>query len=277
MDRTGISPSPNFPISSSPNDDRLTALADWLAAPENPFVARNFANRVWARLMGRGLVDPVDDFRSSNPPSHPDLLDALARDFAEGGCRLKPLMRRILTSRAYQRSARPTRQNLADVRFYSHYPVRRLGAEQLLDAVSAVTGVPERFGGVPAGTRAIALPDNLHGSYFLETFGRPARLAVCECERDGEPNLTQTLHLLNGSYLQTKIGAENGRIATMMRAGATVPGILQTLYQAAFARLPSERERETALALIAEAPTPREGLEDLLWTLLNSREFLLNH
>lgn len=273
----GTSPWRRLQPVSPHGDERTTALAEWLAAADNPFVARNFVNRIWARLMGRGLVEPVDDFRASNPPTHPELLAELGRDFAAHGFRLKHLMKRILTSRAYQLSARPTRSNAADDRFYSRYYVRRLGAEQLQDALSAVTALPERFGGVPAGTRAIALPDNLHGSYFLETFGRPARVAVCECERDSEPNLTQTLHLLNSSFLQERISADNGRIATMLRLGVTVSGIMDTLYWAGYARAPTPRERQVALGMIAEAPTPREGLEDLLWTLLNSREFLLNH
>jgi hypothetical protein len=257
--------------------DRTERLAEWLAAPVNPFVARTLVNRVWGRLMGRGLVDPVDDFRTSNPPSHPELLAELTRRFAAGGFRLRPLMRYILTSRAYQRSSRVLPGNRSDDRYYSRYFVRRLPAEPLLDALGTVAGVPPRFGGVPVGTRAIALPDNLHGSQFLDLFGRPARLSVCECERDPDPNLAQTLHLLNGDLVHDLLTAPQGRAVRMAAEGTGIGAAVEEFYRVAFCRPPRPRERAAALSLLAEAPSRREGLEDLLWTLLNSREFLLNH
>jgi uncharacterized protein DUF1553/uncharacterized protein DUF1549 len=260
---------------------RLAALAEWLADPQNPFVARSMVNRIWARLMGRGLIDPVDDVRSSNPPTHPELLDRLTTDFAEHGFDLKRLMRRILTSYTYGLSSVQSRRNAGDERFYSHYTVRRLPGEVLLDALCGVTGVPERFPSLPAGTRAISLPDNQVRSYFLETFGRPARVAVCECERDSAPNLTQTLHLLNGPFLQEKIASPEGRLASLLKEGKSDREIIETIYLLAYSRPPEADELEAALKLITEeqaAPeNRRKGLEDLLWTLLNSREFLLNH
>jgi len=256
---------------------RLSALAGWLAAPENPFVARNFVNRIWARLMGRGFIEPVDDVRSSNPPTHPELLDALSSDFVAHKFSLKHLMRRILTARAYQLSSAPTRQNVRDERFYSRYYVRRLPAEPLLDAICSVTGVPESFVGLPAGTRAISLPDSTVGSYFLETFGRAPRLVACECERDAGANLAQVLHLANSDFIQNKLTHQNGRLASLLAAGKSDAEIADAFYTLAFGRPPSADERATAIKCVAQAASRKEGLEDLVWTLLNSREFLLNH
>lgn len=260
---------------------RLSELAAWLADPANPYVAQNVVNRVWARLMGRGLIHPVDDVRSSNPASHPELLDALVKDFAAGGFNLRKLMQRIVSSEAYQLSSAPTRANAVDSQFYSRYFLRRIPSEPLLDAICALTGVPERFANLPKGTRAISLPDSQVKSYFLETFGRPLRVAVCECERESEPNVTQSLHLANGSPLQSKLEVENNRLGQLLRAGKSDREIIEQLYRVAYARLPSPTERDLVMREIAAAGTGekerRRVLEDVMWTLINSKEFLFNH
>ena len=256
---------------------RLKALAAWLADPANPFVGRNIVNRIWGRLMGRGLIHPVDDVRASNPASLPGLLDALTAEFARSNFDLKHLMRTILTSEAYSLGSMPTKQNAPDERFYSRYFVRRLTAEQLLDALCDVTGVPEKFPNLPVGTRAISLPDTTVRSYFLDTFGRPLRAAVCECERDPDPNLTQVLHLGNSEFLQSKITATTGRLARLIEAKKSDADIITEFYRRAFSRPPEADELSTAMKLLSSAPNRKEGLEDLVWTVLNSKEFLLNH
>jgi hypothetical protein len=257
--------------------DRRRALATWLTAPENPFFARNIVNRYWAYLMGRGIVDPVDDLRVTNPPSNPELLDALAQDFAAHRFDVKHLLKTILTSATYQLSSTPTRENRQDELFYTKYTVKRLPAEVLLDAVCAASGSPEKFSGLPAGYRAAQLPDPGVQSYFLDTFGRPGRNLACECERSAEPNMAQALHLMNSDFIQNKVASGSGRLAKLLEAKKPDPEIVEELYLATFSRLPTPAEREKALQLVAEAPAQKEGFEDLLWALLNSREFVFNH
>jgi Protein of unknown function (DUF1549)/Protein of unknown function (DUF1553)/Protein of unknown function (DUF1800)/Bacterial Ig-like domain (group 2) len=258
--------------------DRTDVLAAWLADPHNPHVARNIVNRIWARLMGRGLIEPVDDIRTSNPPTHPALLEALTRDFVAGGGDLKRLMRTILTSAAYGLSAQATRENARDDQFYTHYLVRRLTAEQLMDAIGAVTGRPEKFPGFPAGYRTIALPDPaLAKAPLLAAFGRPERVTACECERSAGANLSQTLYLINSDFVQRKIADPDGVVARLLAAGDSDNAILDALYLRAFARLPRAEERAAASRARSRAATRKEALEDLLWTLLNSQEFLLQH
>lgn len=259
------------------DSDRRRALAEWLTSPENPFFARNIVNRYWAYLMGRGIVEPVDDLRVTNPPSNPELLDALARDFVARGYDLKALLRTIMTSRVYQLSATPTPANARDDRFYTRYPVKRLPAEVLLDAICDATGVPEKFSGLPKGTRAIQLPDAGVASSFLDTFGRPPREIACECERSAEPNIAQALTLMNGEVLNRKLGPDEGRIARLLARNVPTADAVTELYLATLSRYPRSTELRTALGLIGKAPNRKEGLEDLLWTLLNSREFLFNH
>ncbi|MFG0333123.1 MAG: DUF1549 and DUF1553 domain-containing protein, partial [Maioricimonas sp. JB049] len=186
-------------------EDRRVTFAEWATAPENPWFARAAVNRIWFHLFGQGIVDPVDDFRSSNPPAHPELLDALADQFVRSGFDRKELIRLVANSRVYQLSSKPTPTNADDDRYFSHRAVRLLHAEQLLDAVAAVTGVDERFPGMPPGTRAIALPDGEYKHPFLEAFGRPARASACECERDSGLNFSQALHLVGGRVVHDKI------------------------------------------------------------------------
>ncbi len=281
--RTGRPMAPRPLASSAPPPDegdgrrRLAALAAWLEDPANPFVARNLVNRVWARLLGVGLVEPVDDVRTSNPASHPALLDALARDFAEQGFDLRRLMRRIVLSRAYQLSSAPTRQNAADTRFYSRFYVRRPSAEVLLDMVADVTGVPEKFPSLPAGTRAVQLPDASIRHAFLQTFGKPPRTVACECERDNEPNLPQVLTLMNGEFLQARLSAPAGRLRGLLDAGRDDAGIIEELYWAALGRPPLPDEQREGLEAVRRAAGRQQGLEDVLWALLNTKEFLLQH
>jgi len=282
--RTGKIMAPTPLGAGQPADDaadRRRALARWLTDPANPLFARNLVNRHWAHFLGRGLVEPVDDLRDTNPPTNPELLDALARDLISHGYDLRHLLRNIMNSRTYQLSSRALAGNAADTTYYSHYYARRLRAEPLLDAICAVTGVAEKFPGMPAGTRAIALPAVMSSdvrSYFLDVFGRPQRtFDKCECERAAQPNLAQVLHLMNGDWLHEKVSAPSGRLAALLKAGKSDQEIIRVLYRAAFGRQPTTGEQQTAANLIRSAPTRREGLEDLLWTLCNCKEFLFNH
>jgi hypothetical protein len=259
--------------------DRRKKLADWLTAPDNPFFARNIVNRFWGYLMGRGLVEPLDDMRATNPASNPELLDALAADFVAHKYDLKHLLRTILSSRAYQLSSAVTAGNKADGAntHFARYTVKRLTAEQLADAVDFATGTREKYPGVPLGTRAIQLPDTEYRSYLMDTFGRPPRQITCECERTARPNIAQALHLLNGDFLNKKIADKAGRVEKLAAAKVDVPKAVEELYLATLSRPPSEDELAKAGGWVKSAPSPREGLQDLLWTLVNSKEFLFNH
>jgi uncharacterized protein DUF1553/uncharacterized protein DUF1549 len=257
--------------------DRRRALAAWLTAKTNLRFARNIVNRYWAYLMGRGIVEPVDDMRVTNPPTNPELLDALAADFIAHGYDLKALLRTIMTSQVYQLSSQATSANRMDEIAYSHYKVKRLPAEVMLDAVCAVTGVPEKFSNLPKGTRAIQLPDSQVESSFLDTFGRAPRQIACECERSAEPNIAQALDLMNGELVNAKVGSADGRMARLLAGHPLLADVVRELYLLVFARPPRSAELTTALRLVRAAPNPKEGVEDLLWTLLNSREFMFNH
>jgi hypothetical protein len=259
-------------------DDRRQALARWLVRPDNPWFARNIANRYWGYLMGKGLVNPIDDLRATNPPSNPELLDALADQFIRDGYDLKKLLRLILSSRVYQLSSRPTPENRLDTTYFTHYTPKRLTAEQLLDAVNDATGTVEKFPQRPSGTRAIALPDPNYSSYFLDTFGRPLRAIACECERSGDPTLGQALHLMNGDTLNRKLAQPDGRLARMLKdPKLTDETLIQYLYRVTFGRPATDEEVSTARAVIAEAPDRNTGAQDLLWSLINAKEFLFNH
>jgi hypothetical protein len=259
--------------------DRRRKLAEWITTPDNPFFARNMANRFWGYLMGRGLVEPLDDMRATNPASNPELLDALARDFIEHKFDLKHLLRTIVNSRAYQLSSMITPGNEADAAnvHYTRYTVKRLLAEQLADALDTITGTQEKYVGLPLGTRAIQLPDTKVRSFLLDVFGRPPRKITCECERTATPNIAQALHLLNGDFLNKKIEAPTGRIENLFKAKTPLPQIIDELYLLTLSRPPTTDEVERAQDGIAAAPTPKEGVQDLLWVLVNSREFLFNH
>lgn len=260
-------------------EDRRERLAEWIVSPENPFFARNIVNRVWAHFMGRGLVEPVDDLRSTNPASVPALLDGLAQEFRRGGHSLRALIRAVVSSQAYQLSSGIIPENAADAEniYFTRYRIKRLAAEQLADGLDDATGTQEKYPGLPLGTRAIQLPDSGVRSYLLDVFGRPPRQLTCECERVMSPNIGQALHLINGDFINGKIARAGGRIDRLFKAKAALPEVVEQLYLATLSRPPTEAEVDAALTLIKKAPTPRVGAEDLLWALINSREFLFVH
>ena len=261
-----------------PDDvDRREHLARWLTTPGNPFFARAAVNRIWGQLFGRGIVEPVDDFRSSNPPAHPELLDWLAADFAAHGFDRKYLIRQIMQSRVYQLAATPSATNAAADPYFSHTYVRLLCAEQLLDAIGQATGVPEKFAGFPLGLRAVELPDGEYQNRFLAAFGRPARALACACERDGDSNLNQALELIGGEGMEAQVRSPQGRVAKLIEGGAGSAAIIEELFLATLGRFPSETERAEAIERLECAPDRRAAAEDVLWALLNHPEFLFQH
>jgi hypothetical protein len=274
---------PPTPLEGEPVDhplDRRIALADWMTSKENAAFAKAIVNRYVAYLLGRGLVDPVDDMRSTNPPTNPPLMDALAKHFVESGFNLKQLLRTIMTSRLYQLDSQPTATNASDHRFYSHYQVKRLSAEALLDAIDRATGTQTKFRNLPLGTKAIELPDAEYPDYFLNVFAKPKRASVCECERSPDENLAQALHTLNGDILANKIADGKGRIASLLafRDANGKPKsheeIVRELYLAALCRPPTDAELAASQKFLEQAGSPKECYEDLLWALINSKQFL---
>ncbi|MFV0445497.1 MAG: DUF1549 domain-containing protein [Planctomycetaceae bacterium] len=274
-----------------PDLDPRLKLADWMASADNPFFAKSLVNRYWKHFFGRGLVEPEDDIRDTNPPSNPELLAALERYFIESGFDLKDLVRTITQSRAYQLSAQPNEFNLVDQQNYSRYYPRRLQAEVLLDAIDDVTGTRTSFANLPAGTRAVALPDNSYNksSEFLRVFGRPDNASVCECERIQTSNLGQSLHLLNSNELKSKLGTGNGRAAQLAADKSAVDERVRQVYLAAFSRAPTPSEIQSAVSYVTEPvlgddgqplekqPSASQNWQDVIWALLNSKEFLFNH
>jgi len=254
--------------------DLRIPLAEWLTSPKNDYFAKNVVNRYVGYLLGRGLVEPIDDLRETNPPTNVELMDALAKHFVKHKYDLKRLIRAIMVSRLYQLDSQPTKANAADDRFYSHFKVKRISAEPLLDAIDAVTGVPTKFRNLPPGTRAIELPDAEYPNYFLSTFGKPKRASVCECERMPDESLSQALHTLNGDTLVTKIASPAGRLQKLLRAKNPHDEIVEELYLATLSRYPNDKERAACRRLLKESPSPKEFYEDLLWSLLNSKQFL---
>lgn len=276
----------------APEEDPRQKLADWLARPGNPFFARALVNRYWKHFFNRGLVEPEDDMRETNPATNPELLDALAGEFIRSGYDLKQLVRTLTRSTVYQLSAEPNEYNAKDRHHFARYYPRRLNAEVLYDAVDAMLGAKPRFDGVPPGTRAVALPDNSFNasSYFLTVFGRPESSSACECERSSDASLSQSLHLLNAKDIQERLAQESGRPAQL----AAKPGAggdetnLQELYRLAYARDPLPEEMGFALDYLhkkstaakddaARAKARKEAYEDTVWALLNTKEFLFNH
>jgi hypothetical protein len=256
--------------------DRRAVLADWVTRPDNPFFARVAVNRIWFHLFGRGIVEPVDDVRDSNPPCHPELLDALAADFVAHGFDVKHTLRTILNSVTYQLSSATNPFSEGDDVYFSHYRVRQLSAEQLLDAICQVTGVPERFAGVPLGTRAAQLPDGELFHPFLKAFGRPARAIECECERDTDATLEQALLLEAGRSLHEKLRSGRGLPAQLAASGRPPEALADDLFRATLCRSPSAEERQRVVVLL-KGPDRQRALEDVLWALLNHREFLFQH
>lgn len=279
--RTGKTMPPRFLGGELPKvpegTDRREVFAAWLTRPDNAFFAKSVVNRVWFHLMGKGIVDPVDDFRDSNPSANDELLDALAKEFVAGKFDVKKLIRTIMVSRTYQLSAVPTPTNKDDTRYFSHAVTKLLTAEQLLDALCDVTAVPEKFAGLPAGTRAIQLPDGEVNHPFLKTFGQPARELACECERESDSNLAQALQLINGPTINEKIRNPNNRLGQLLAAKKTDSEILNELYMVTLSRAPLTAEVSAALGHVNKGADKRKAWEDVVWALLNTREFLFRH
>jgi hypothetical protein len=260
------------------DEDIREKLAQWMTHPANPWFARAIVNRVFKHYLGRGLVEPVDDMRVTNPPSNPELLDALASDFVRNGFSLRRTNRLILTSRTYQLASETNQTNRDDQINYSRYYTKRLMAEQLIDAVTQVTGKPEKYEGFPLGARAMSIPRGAP-SYFLRTFGRMAAREVI-CERETQPAMNQAMHLISGDTLQRQITAKGSRLdAWMEDASLSDEEIVRRLFLAALVREPDAREMGVALAPIRArgAEHRRQALEDVLWALFNAKEFLYNH
>ncbi len=265
------------PVLDDPKLDRRVQLANWLTAADNPFFAKSLVNRIWYHLMGRGIVEPVDDFRVSNPASNDALLEGLTKGFIDGGYNLKSLIRTILLSRTYQFSATTNKLNADDAIYFSHAATKLLPAEVLLDAISVVTGTTTAFAGLPAGAHAIQIPDGKMDNPFLKTFGRPARELACECERESDSNLSQALQLIGGATVNGKLHDDNGRIAKLAKSGKTPEAITEELYLVALGRAPNAAELEAAVKHLKAAKDLRSATEDLGWVLINSKEFLFRH
>ncbi len=227
--------------------------------------------------MGQGIVEPVDDFRQSNPPANPALLDKLAEDFVKCGYDQKQILRTILGSRTYQLSSQATKLNEDDTRLFSHAKMRLLTAEQLLDAVCEVTQVEEAFPGLPAGTRATEIPSPDFNQSFLDTFGRPARTTACECERGTASTLAQAIELFNGQLVQKKLADKQNRFHRQLGEGRPHLEVIEQLYRTAVCRLPTDAEMQAALEHIVAKEKPSDGFEDVCWALLNTEEFLSQH
>ncbi|MCH2573967.1 DUF1553 domain-containing protein [Candidatus Poribacteria bacterium] len=259
------------------SDPRL-ALVNWLTAKDNPLFARSMANRMWSYFLGRGIIEPVDDIRSSNPPSNPKLLDLLTKDFIDHQFDLKHLMRTIVHSRVYQHSIDTNSWNETDTVNFSRSIPRRLTAEQLLDSIMAATGSRTSFGDMPSGIRTTQLPDsNLDDHGFLKLFGRPERESVCECERVSEVSLSHALTLINGPTIAEAIRDKKGRIAQLTEKDIEDSDLIEEIYLATLSRLPDTSEKTSALDYISSAQNKIEGAQDLMWALINSPAFLFNH
>ena len=273
--RTGQQMKPWLPLTGDlelvGEEDRRHHLAAWLCEPGNPFFAQAEVNRIWGHLMGRGIVEPVDDFRASNPPSNEALLAALAQEFVESGFDRNQILRTILNSSTYQLSSRKSEWNRDDTKYFSHARTRLLSAEQLLDAICQVTGLPEKYAGLPDGTRATQLPTPDVDNGFLKVFGQPAREMACQCERSNESNLSQALQMINGPLVHGKLAGEGNRIRTLVEAGKSDEQIVGELYLAALCRPPSEAEMAAAMNHIGTQTERLAALEDVCWALLNAK------
>ncbi len=281
--RTGRVMAPKFLGGATPvipkGRDRRPVLAQWLTSGDNPFFAKSTVNRIWYHLNGRGIVDPVDDFRDSNPSANDELLDALARDFVANKFSFKHLIKVIMTSRTYQLSAQANADNKDDNKYFSHATTKMLPAEVLLDALCDAMEVPEKFPGLPLGTRAIQLPDGDVNHPFLKTFGQPARELACECERESDSNLAQALQLINGPTLNEKLRAPNNRIGRLLLKKLTDRELLNELYLTTLSRLPDSEEVKISLDYVgkAKAADKRKAWEDVQWALFNTKEFVFRH
>ncbi|HLW78449.1 MAG TPA: DUF1553 domain-containing protein, partial [Terriglobia bacterium] len=267
--------------------NRRAYFAEWLTSAGNRYFARALVNRVWRNFMSRGLVEPADDMRTSNPPSNQELLDALTKDFISHGFDVDYLIRTIMNSATYQAASEPTPENVQDDKYYSHYIIRRLPAEVLLDAYSEVTAEPEQFDGYPLGMRALQLPDTAVDSYFLTAFGRPPREQTRESDRTSVPSITQALHVINGDTLNQKLRAPGGTVDMLLKLGLSNQRMVEYLFLASFSRYPTEAERQELVSALRSAEAQKTAgnaadarqaaLADMAWAILTSKEFMFNH
>lgn len=264
------------PADFSKVSDRRRVLAEWLTADHNPFFAKAIANRLWAHYLGRGLIEPIDDIRDTNPATNPALMDALADHMRDVRYDLKAFTRSLLNSRLYQLSSSSLPSNIDDQQNFSHFIQKSQPAEVLLDAISQSTGVSEDFNGWPKGYRAIQIWDNHMPSYFFRIFGRPVRATVCECERSNEPSIAQALHLLNAPEIFEKISHRDGRVRELAASGMSPNELIDELYLCTLSRVPTSAEKELMLSAFRDTDR-RAAAEDVLWALLNSKEFVFNH
>jgi hypothetical protein len=279
------------PLDIAPDDDPRLKFVDWMADKSNPFFAKALVNRYWKHFFKRGLIEPEDDIRDTNPATNPELLDALAKSFLDSGFDLKALVRTITRSHTYQLSATPNSSNAVDHQAFSRFYPKRMTAEVLLDAIDQLTGAKSDFADLPPGTRAIALPDNSYNksSPFLKVFGRPEATSVCECERVQSASLAQSLHLMNADDLKAKLTASTGRAQALAKAEMPDDQRIKDLYLIAFSREPTAEEIKIADDYVNQIRTDAEdkpldsqrskrmGYEDLFWAIINTKEFLYNH
>jgi hypothetical protein len=259
------------------NADRREALVEWLTSKDNPFFARAIANRFWSYFLGRGIIEPVDDIRASNPPANEPLLEALTKDLTDHDFDLKHLMRVIVNSRAYQASIQTNIWNEDDKVNFSHATPRRLSAEELMDAIAQAAGARPKFPEVPPDTKAEEFPDPHVGKDgFLDVFGRPARESSCECERRSDISLPQALNLMNGRTIGDTIADSKGRVAKLILSGAVDHAIVEELYLASLSRFPTAKEQDTAVSFLKAGESRAGWAQDLLWSLMNSKAFLYN-
>ncbi|MCA9126000.1 MAG: DUF1549 domain-containing protein [Planctomycetales bacterium] len=279
--RTGQSLPPagldSSPASVTATADPRQELVNWMVAEENPFFARSLVNRYWKHFFAIGIVEPEDDMRVTNPPSNSELLEGLSEHFIASGFDLKDLLRLICTSSVYRFSSEANAFNLNEQGAYSRYYPKRLSAEVLLDAVNTVTHSQSDFSGLPPGTRAVCLPDSGFQSYFLDAFGRSSATTACECESSAESTLAQSLHLLNSKEVQSKLNADDGMAATMAASSQSVSELVTELYLASLSRYPTSSEMQAADEYVHQHDNRRNAMEDLVWALINSKEFLFNH
>ena len=272
-----VNPSVPFGEVTAQVDNKQQLLATWLTSKDNPMFARAGANRIWSYFMGRGIIEPVDDIRTSNPPSNPELLDALTKDFVDSGFDMKQVMKTITRSRSYQQSIKTNKWNKSDTINFSHAVARRLTAEQLLDAIGVATGSRPRFQEVPKDFRAAQLPDSkVKDDGFLKLFGRPERETSCECERTTEVSLAHAMNLINGPTVAEALIDPEGRVAKLIKTNQDDRVLVEELYLATLSRLPEKNEYAVAVEHIAKAESREEGAQDLLWALINSPAFLFN-
>jgi hypothetical protein len=266
-------PDVEIPMFADPRE----VLVDWMTEPDNPYFARAFVNRMWAHFFGRGLVDPLDDLRVTNPASNEPLLDALAQEFINSGFDMRHIVELICSSTTYQLSSKPNDYNLDETQNHSRFYPQRLKAEVLLDAIDQATGVPTRYTGLPKGTRALQLPDEGYSNEFLKLFGRPPRDSACECERSAEPSLTQSLYVMNDRFMLGKLAAGSGLAARLAGEKREPAEKIREMFLTVLSRKPTAQEQQEAAAYLAGEGDAKKAYGNLLWVLLNTKEFLYVH